>query len=300
MSLGDLVSLSFRKCRQNFGLYWSALFVPALGASVGSEGAFFCFNHWVGIASKSMLAVAPFAAHMAIVLLCIIVWGVSIWELLLRASAIIRLILGLDATFAEAYKTIKMRGMATFLAYNLILLPPLALLLLWTFVAFLFVSFIPMQQPLRLIVGSVGFGLMGFGLTVSVALSSLFGALLTAIIACEGSAFSESIRRATFFFKQRMLRGGSFVCLLTLSLMVVYVACFSPIIVVDVVETYTHARLGLVSKSIGMQVLGAMLDTCFNVVSFGVAFTGYGLFYRDLCLRLEGRDILSKISKLPT
>jgi hypothetical protein len=298
LSLGDLVSLSFRKFRQNGGLYWQALIMPALGAAVGSNGAFFAFHHWVSIASKSMLAVGPFAIHMALVLLGITVWFVSIWQLLLRASAIIRLMLGLDQDYATAYKHVKTRSGPIFAAYNLLLFPPLVSLLLWTFVAFLIVSFLPQQDPQRLIVGSLGFGLIGFGLTVSISLSSLFGAILVVIIACEPLPFNECVNRAYFFFRLRLLRGGSFICLMTVALVLVYVACFSPIFLLALAESYTHADLGLASRSVLVQFVKTVLDTTFNVVSFGIGFTGYGLFYRDLTLRLEGQDLLNKIERL--
>ena len=274
--------------------------MPALAAAVGSNGAYFCFNHWVGIASKSMLAVGPFAAHMAIILLGMVIWFVGVWQLLLCCSAIIRSILGLDEDFRSSYKWVKKRSGAIFLAYNVILLPPLMSLLVWTFVAFMFVSFLPSQDPQRVIVGSVGFGLIGFGMTVSVALSSLFGALLVAIIACEPLSFTDCVDRAIFFFRQRLLRGGSFICLMSMALVVVFVACYSPIFLIALAESYTHTDLGLASKSVLVRFLETVLDTGFNVISFGIGFTGYGLFYRDLRLRLEGADLLSKIDKLTT
>ncbi len=212
--------------------------MPAVGAAVGSNGAFFAFNHWVSIASKSMLAVGPFAMHMAIVLVGIVVWFVSVWHLLLRASAIIRLMLGLDKTYEGARAEMEKRAGPIFTAYNLLLFPPLVSLLLWTFVALMVISFLPSQDPLRLIVGSLGFGLIGFGLTVTISLSSLFGALLVAIIACDTLPFAECVHRAYFFFRQRLLRGGSFISLMTMSLVLVYVACFSPIFLMTLIETY--------------------------------------------------------------
>jgi len=298
LSLGDLVSLSFRKFRQNLRLYWSALIIPAVGTAVGSNGAYYAFDHWVSIASKSMLAVGPFAMHMAMVLLGIIIWFVGVWEPITRASAIMRLILGLDQDYASAAKWIKSRSRSIFGAYNIIILPPLISLLLWTFVAFLFVSFIPIAQPQRLIVGSLGFGMIGFGLTVSISLSALFGALLLSIIASEGLPFGACLNRAFYFFKLRMLRGGSFICLMTMSLLLVFIACYSPVIILALVEQFTHADLGLQNRSVPIMFLEALLDTTFNVISFGIGFTGYGLFYRDLRLRLEGHDLLTKIEKL--
>ncbi len=298
LSLGDLVSLSFRKFSQNKAFYFKILIMPSVGAAVGSNGAFFSFNHWVSIASKSMLAVAPFATHMALVLLGIFVWFFSVWQLLLRSSAIIRLTLGIDSDYQSAAKEVKKRSGPIFTAYNLLLFPPLASLLLWTFAALVLISVLPYQDPQRLIVGSVGFGVIGFGLTVSIALTSLFGALLVAIIACDALSFNDSVQRAYFFFRYRLLRGGSFISLMTMSLVLVYVACFAPIFLMALAETYCHVDLGVQSRSIPVQFLKAILDTSFNVISFGIGFTGYGLFYRDLTLRLEGQDMLSKLARL--
>lgn len=272
--------------------------MPALCTAVGSNGALLAFDHWVSIASRSMLAVGPFAAHMALVLLGFFIWFVGVWELILRSSAIVRMILGLDSDFGAACKWIKARSRSLFGAYSIILLPPLVSLLLWTFVAFLFVSFIPIPQPQRLLVGSIGFGIIGFGLTVSISLSALFGALLLSVIACEEGSFTHCLNRSYYFFKLRMLRGGSFICLITIALLLVCIACYSPIILLAIVEKLTHLDLGLESRSIPIDILGAAIDTTFNVISFGIGFTGYGLFYRDLRLRLEGQDLLSKLANL--
>lgn len=236
--------------------------------------------------------------HMGLVLLGILLWFFCVWHLLLRASAIIRLVLGLDPDYQSAWQKVSKRSGMIFSAYNLLLFPPVVSLLLWALVAFFVISVLPQADPQRLIVGSIGFGVIGFGLTITVSLSSLFGALLMAIVACEELPFAESVKRAYFFFRQRLRRGGSFICLITLALLLVYVACFSPILVMALIEHFTHFDLGLGSKSVPVQFLKALLDTSFNVVSFGIAFTGYGLFYRDLTLRLEGQDMLTRIEKL--
>jgi len=47
-----------------------------------------------------------------------------------------------------------------------------------------------------------------------------------------------------------------------------------------------------------IDLLEIALEVPFNIFTFSISFTAYGLFYRDLKLRLEGADLLARLARL--
>jgi hypothetical protein len=64
LSLGDIVSLTFRRFRLYYKLYFKTLFWPAFFCSLASHIAYLSLQHWVSIAATSLLAATPFILHM--------------------------------------------------------------------------------------------------------------------------------------------------------------------------------------------------------------------------------------------
>lgn len=109
----------------------------------------------------------------------------------------------------------------------------------------------------------------------------------------------QCLRRTWTFVKARPLRGGSFTCLIFIAVFSLCFAIASPLDILTVFEAFTHAKLHLMTESPAyLQVLQTFLEVILNIVSFAILSTGYGLFYRDLRLRLEGNDLVSRLEKL--
>ena len=303
-SLGDLVGTAFRLVRRNAGLYWKALLVPAMLSALGSNLAQYSLKSWVQVAAKSQLAVTPFAIAMSVILVCIVVWFYAAWEMCLRCSAMARLLLGVNKGYQEAYARLKQRGWAVFGAYNLAVLPPLLVLMLWAVVAVAAVPLVPHGGTERYVVGALVFGAIGFFLTVSIAITSLYGAILMASAAVEDKPFKELLAKSLAFTRARPLRGGSYICLLTTALVLVSFAISSPVTIASIIHTLIVSRDGVASSMDSaedpayLQVVGAGFDVVLNMVTFAVAYTGYVLFYRDLKLRLEGSDLEHRLVAL--
>ena len=81
LSLADIVSLTFRRFRLYYKLYFKTLFWPAFFCSLASHIAYLSLQHWVSIAATSLLAATPFILHMGVSLLSMVVWFFSAWEL---------------------------------------------------------------------------------------------------------------------------------------------------------------------------------------------------------------------------
>jgi hypothetical protein len=300
LSLGDIVSLTFRRFRLYYKLYFKALFWPAVFCSLASHLAYFCLRHWISIASTSMLAMAPFVLHMALALVSLIIWFFSAWELCLRSCALVRTVLCLDATYKDSLTLLKKRAGTVFFACNLALLPPALCLIFWSVVIVAAAASlnISLGGSERVAIGTLVFAFIGFALTVSVMISGLFGSLLLAVVTLEQISFVESFKRTWFFVSMRMMRGGSFTSLLAVAIALVCVVIESPMIILQVIEQTSHATFKLSQTPYLVDILETILEVPFNIFTFSISFTAYGLFYRDLRLRLEGADLLARLARL--
>lgn len=304
LALADMVSLAFRLVRVNIRLYSRVLFLPALFSAVASNLAQYSMMEWLKVAAESKLAVAPFAIAMAVILACIVLWFYAAWELCMRCSAMSRFLLQLNASYQEAYEAIKKRRWLIFGVYNLAVLPPLLVLIAWTVVIVSALTVVSRLGAERLLVGGLVFFVIGLLLTVSLAITSLYGALLTAGAVVEDCSFKTLAAKSLHFAKARLLRGASFICLLTVAIMVANFAISSPLTILEAIETaFVIQQSGLSSFSetaepTHLRVISAMFDVMLNMVTFSVAYTGYVLFFRDLKLRLEATDLVGRLEKL--
>lgn len=300
LSLGDIVSLTFRRFRLYYKLYFRTLFWPALFCSLAGHIAYLSVQHWVSIASTSLLAMTPFVLHMAVAFCSMVIWFFSAWELCLRSCALVRAVLCLDPDYKDSLGILKKRSATVFFACNLALLPPALCLIFW-FVVILAVAAalnVAAGGSAKVAIGAVLFAVIGFGLTVSVMISGLFGSLLLAIVTLEHISFIESFKRTWLLVSLRMMRGGSFTSLLAIAIALVCVVIESPLIILQVFEQASHASFKLSQTPYLIDFLEIILEVPFNIFTFSISFTAYGLFYRDLKLRLEGVDLLSRLARL--
>lgn len=300
LSLADIVSLTFRRFRLYYKLYFKTLFWPALFCSLASHIAYLSLQHWVSIAATSLLAATPFILHMGVSLLSMVVWFFSAWELCLRSCALVRAVLCLDPTYKDSFNILKKRSGTVFFACNLALLPPVLCLIFWAIV--IVASAAALNVALggseRVAFGAVVFAIIGFALTISVMISGLFGSLLLAIVTLEQLSFVESFKRTWLLVSLRMMRGGSFTSLLAVAIAMVCVVIESPMIILQVFEQASHASFKLSQTPYLIDLLEIALEVPFNIFTFSISFTAYGLFYRDLKLRLEGADLLARLARL--
>ncbi len=299
LSLGDLVSLSYRRFRLHYKLYFKVLFVPALLGSIGEHLAFFSFSQWLKIASHSMLAWQPFLSHMAFVLLGVFVWFFSLLELCVRCSAMVRTELGLEPNYAGSYAALKKRLGTIFLVYNLALFPPLACLIICVVLLVMTVNLVSsVPEALRLGISTVLYGFIGFVSTVAVSITSLSASMLLAVVTFESHSLIDSCKRTYFFLRYRLWRGGSFACLLGIFVGLIYFSVNSPVQIAYLIEKLNHGGLNSTESPLYLEVIEAAFDTVLTIVMFAITYIGYGFFYRDLKLRLEGSDITSRVDAL--
>lgn len=299
LSLGDLVGLSFRCFRSNLGVYVKVLGWPSLFASLASRFAVLTVQDWARIASSSQLAYEPFFTRMGLAFIFLIIWFVATWRLGVAACSLVRHFLGMEKDLKDSIDVMKKRAVPVLIAYNLAMLPPIFACLAWGGLTVGGVMFLPGVEPWRFLIGGFFFGFVGFGLTVTIALSSLYGSLLIAVTALESANTVNSLLRTWNFVRARPLRGGSFTCLIGIAVGAICFSIAGPLNILGLFEALSQSNMHLMAPSpLWFQALETMLDMILNVVSVALLSTGYGLFYRDLRLRLEGEDLLVRLSRL--
>lgn len=273
--------------------------MPALLSAVGGNLVSWAFKTWIQVAKLNFQgSVQPFMIYMSLAFFGIILWFLAAWELILRCSALARMMLGLEDNFAEAYQLLKKRTWAIFGAYNLAVVPPLLVLCIWGAVAFVAARLVPAEPTMHFLVGGLIYGAIGFALTISLAVTSLYGAILMASAALEDAKFSKLMSISLHLVRMRPMRGGSFVCLLSIAIILASFALEAPVTIASTINVILNRQNEAAQDPALLHVFATAFDLVTNIVSFAVAYVGYALFYRDLQLRLEGSDISDRISKL--
>ncbi len=218
----------------------------------------------------------------------------------MRSCALVRTVLCVDSDYKDSFAILKKRSGSVFFACNFALLPPALCLIFWSIVIVAAAAAlnISISGPERVAIGSLVFAVIGFALTVSVMISGLFGSLLLAIVTIEQLSFKESFKRTWFYVKMRMMRGGSFTSLLAVAVALVCIVIESPMIILQLFTQTPHAGFKLSVAPYVLEALEAVLEVPFNIFTFSISFTAYGLFYRDLKLRLEGADLIARLARL--
>ncbi len=168
-----------------------------------------------------------------------------------------------------------------------------------------FIALICLLLLLMKAIGSVGqilsipiafFG--GLFLVLSMAFAILITTVLFASIASEDKKLSYIFKRTFELSFQYPLRGGSYVCLLGVSMFLVLVAASSFLMPFELYETYLVARDPSIEWPYYLRVLETASQTINNIISMSVAIVASGLYYRDVQYRYEGADLVERLEKL--
>lgn len=273
--------------------------MPALLSALGGNLVSWSFKTWIQLAKANFQgSVQPFMIYMSLAFLGIILWFLAAWELVLRCSALSRMMLGLEDNFAEAYQHLKKRAWSIFGAYNLAVVPPLVVLCFWGATAFASARLVPAEPTMHFLLGGLIYGAIGFALTVSLAITSLYGAILMASAALEEANFGKLMSISLHLVKMRPMRGGSFVCLLSIAIILASFALEAPVTIASTINVVLNRQAETASDPALLHLFATAFDMVTNIVSFAVAYVGYALFYRDLQLRLDGVDLQKRLAAL--
>jgi hypothetical protein len=298
-TLGDLVGRGIRIFRSRAGFLFSILLWPSILTCAGMTMCRLVFGHWVNLHTMS---VPIFVLHASFVFAGICIFAYAQWELMLRGLAILRLTVGNCDDYAEAYKYSKKRWLAAALIYSLTVLLPLLVLLFWSIVTAGAV-YVGRQYHLFPYITILPFAMIGLSSTITLSWSFLVGSMMLCVLACEDIPVMQVMKRGEELSLSHLWRGGSFVCLLAIVLLLISLAIDMPLIVISVFDMSAANGSGqpqavAFQLPLYLEVITAVWEGLLNIVVFSIALIADGLYYRDVRLRLDGLDITARLGRI--
>lgn len=298
LSLGDLVGISFRTFRERLRTFVSMLFWPTMLATFSVAGIRWCSLHFL---NARTLELSPVLLHGGAIFVCFALLTFAQWELALRSIAVTRAALGADLDVKTSLVYAKRRKWAAMLLYNAAVFVPVVMMLLWAGVTVAYVFLYGHGKGMQPI-SFIFFSLVGLSATVTICWSLLISAMAFTILSFEDVKLGEIYSRTFKLTHAYLWRGGSYMILLSVTLFAVATAVNLPLLAVSLVDAIQSHSLTATNyeEPMYLQIMSAVSDSFINIILLGVAPIGMGFYYHDLCLRSEGRDIVSRIAKLKT
>lgn len=231
-----------------------------------------------------------------LILIVLAMWGQFV--LAVRSVAVIRFALGFAESYKDALIQAKRMGWTIFWVYNLAVLFPF--LVAAFFVSLSIVTSLLFMGPLKPVYPLLypSLAIQGGSLTFCFAWSVLWTSLAYCILACENLKMRQLIAKTNEMTKRYLWRGGSFVCLLCITLVLVSVCLALPVFGLAVFEARVGGPGGSSLLTLIKEVAEAVWFCLINILLMGVAFVAEGLYYRDVRLRMEGLDILNNLNAI--
>ncbi|MCA9801145.1 MAG: hypothetical protein KC777_04125 [Cyanobacteria bacterium HKST-UBA02] len=296
-SLGDLVGLAFRLFRADWKQFVARLFWPSLFSSLCMYGTNWTLVHWI---NGRTLAVDWFVIHMLVMFACVVVVILCQWEIALRSVALLRNTLAVSPSYEEGLAYARRRQWAVMIVYSISFLAPFIVGIVFgaMFVATVFVG----QFGSAGLVASIALAFIeGLALVVVGSFAVLLTGLCFLVIACETLKVGEALRRGVYLALRYKWRGASFISLLFASIFSVNLGVFLPVVLLAIYHVYTSAAstaTGQVEFPFYIRALEVAETTVTSIVSVAIGMVGTGLYYRDMTLRVEGRDLIESLERL--
>lgn len=254
-------------------------------------------QHWATLEHLNSQAIL---FHVLAMLVCVCGLALAQWELSIRSVALVRFSLGSQSTYLLTYTYARRRKWAAVLIYNAAAISPVIVLVFWSALAGLFV-YTAHGRPVWQALSPVFFFFDGLALTLTVCWSLLFSALSFSVLSCEDVPLKVVFKRTYELCVRYLWRGGSYMVLLSITLFAFTLAVDLPLMTVSLVDSWQHgfsAERATYNAPIYLQVMGVIWDTVINILLVGIALVADGFYYNDLRLRMEGRDLLSRLDRL--
>lgn len=283
--------------RLHLMLWCGKLFLPSILTSLSLAGTKVLFIRWVEPRSPDPSFTMLTGGG---IILCIALLIYGQWLFTLRSLALARMAVFGGISFEDAYKYAWKHKWTAFGLYNAGVLIPLVVLIFWCAVAVGSLFFASAIQGMLLVLSGLILFAIGLGMTLTLAWSILYTSLAFTVLAAEDVSLARLLKRARDLAVPYLWRGGSFVCLLAICLVCVTIALEVPMVVAAIIEVFvrgTPKAQDVYRMPIELQILGTACDTLVSIVVVAVAVQCDALYYNDLRLRLEGSDLLKKLSR---
>ncbi len=259
---------------------------------------------WIIKAFETGVGIAHIYELLAGLIACLAVFLTAFFIETVRRVAVMRMIVLAPLTYSEAYKIADQKKWLAFIVHLFLTAIWFAIILGWfalaaaTIIGFKGANF-------YFVISTILLALIGLALTFSASWFALLGTLAFAVLSCETLSFSAIWPRTWSLMWPYLWRGGSFVCVVFATVLMLILAGELPVGLIGYVVnelkmaqhvdiTHTLPQGGvLVAQAVG-HVWEALLATIVTVIQI----VSYAYYYWDVRLRLEGNDILAKIDEL--
>ncbi len=304
-SVGDLISESFRLCRQNCTMIVKIL-LPAL---IGVVIARTCLAWGLTHLADSFFNALPIGLAGFIFLL----W--FSWLALLRQLTLLNIFIlqGREAgkskfdNFDRLYKEIKKRQLCALGILVLTVLAEIVALVVWV------CALVLIGIAAALILGK-GAGpataiILGvFGVLSFILAAAVFGQFMgvgLAMVAIEPKPFGDYLKESLRLIFADLGRAVGFAMLLGLSIYLLTIPLTIPITAYSMFIAFSHSLTDphftqgpLMKQPTSVLVLTEIAGGIISLVTWSIACTSYGTFYRDLTVRQYATDLLRRLDAL--
>lgn len=204
---------------------------------------------------------------------------------------------GIECRLQSANAYARRRKWAAVLLYTIAAIAPLLVILFWTALSVGFVV-VSNHLPFAQVISFFYFAIVGLAFTCTVSWSLLGSALAFTIVSSEDEKLKSVWQRTYELMRNYMWRGGSFVVLLGVTLFVVTGALDLPLLLASLFDAWRNSFAADYDMPWYLEALSALVDCIINTLLLAVVPIANALYYNDLRLRVEGRDIILRLEKL--
>jgi hypothetical protein len=329
LSVGDLIGQAVRLCWRNISMILQVLLVPAIGCMIGRicmQWPLTLFGPYSNLLAKSYFkSDIPNIPLLWIAVVCaligMVLWFYSVWIMMLRLFALVKLYLAQDIpeeerTFAKVYKKTKSLQWAILAVFSLGTFVSVLVTFGWTLMIILTALIVRLHIIPAWILASLIFAEV-LGMLLTVILISIIYWLAYNDIILEEDNVKLAIARAWLLAWPNFWRIIFFVCLIVLVTVLITWPLSLPLIAFSIIEMFvkggqassgqdfvTHISEEMASFGAKAPFYRLALaqgwETMISIVTWPINLFAWAFFYQDLKKRTLSLDLLAKLQDLKT
>ena len=290
----DLIGMSFRLWRRNFGFIVRVLIWPSIILMIGNTGLQCCFTYIQSFAHDIPKGILLFVASLVFLIVGAIRLGVVLLALLRITNGFA---IDWPAAMAYAWKRISwLVGLCTLTSLMSILVMGV-----WFFLFGISIA-IAQTGPAGQVAAICAMLISGLGFTVTIILLSLYWCLLMPILACEDTTFFGVLGRSFQMLVRHFLRVLGFGCVIYMVMIAAAVPVSLPVALASAGDIayrqITTGSYGDGSPSLFVVIFAQFWETLTQMVLRPVTTFAFGLLYLDLRHRADGLDLRRRLRQL--
>lgn len=302
LTLGDIVGKAIRLFRLHYAFFVRVFLVPCLVLQMS-------LMYLTSISERHAhmkMGLDPAADIAAAIntLLAVTVVAIAFFLKTLRQLAAIRMIVKAPLSYSDALQFVRKRQWLAFFIHSFFTIGILAVVIGWLTLTAAFAASYKAGQ-ISAVGTSIALGFVGLGLTFTVSWFSLVEVIILCVLSDEALPIMGLLKRTFALVKPYLWRGGSFVCVLLVTVLLITLAGELPVALAGMgIDTLKNVqRVPAIhdlppGSPLIFESFGHVWEALVTIITTGIGVAAAALYYLDVRMRLEGNDILQKIEEL--